>query len=205
MKTIFLLFAQLLFVSSSFSEINAIYNNDNVEISWNNPKHIKVDYFVIERSKNGIKFKEILTIDATANNGSTIEYYEIDYAPFNKKAYYRIKQVDINGHNYYSEMVMAQNFDNAKSLFTLFSKKDKKLKDYNEKDILVVLYDSNKKQFVARVDLMMRKKQLTTTYTNEFLPTGEYIVIGTSDDRIYGKKISVEGSYTTPVYTQNKE
>ncbi|MBL4593292.1 MAG: hypothetical protein JKX68_05675 [Flavobacteriales bacterium] len=205
MKTILFLFTQLFFISTSFSEIKANYNIDRVEISWDNPKHIEVDYFVIERSRNGGKFKEILKIKATNNLGDFIEYYEIDYKPLNKKAFYRIKQVDIDGHTYYSEMVAVYNFKKIKSLSKLFpsSKKNKNLKSYDEKNILVVLFNENQEQFIVIVDLVMINKHIRITKSSEFLPTGDYIIIATSDDRVYGKKIIANINYSKPVYTQN--
>lgn len=205
MKTILLLCTQLIFISSSFSQVEAVYIDDKVQISWNNPKHIEVDYFVIERSKNGMKFKEILKIDAINNNGNTIEYHEIDYNKLRKKAYYRIKQIDIDGYKYYSNAAVVSNSNIIKPLFNLFSlsKKNRLLKNYAGNNILVILLNNKQEKFVSRVNLLLENKRLITTYSSDFLPTGDYIVTGTSDDIIYGKKIYVNGSHTRPVYTQS--
>ena len=205
MKTLTLLLTYFFLANSLFSEVNAVYNDDKVEISWSNPLHIKVDYFVIERSKDGRYFKEILNVNASENNGSSIEYFEIDYNPFNKKAYYRIKQVDINGKNYYSNMVVAQNLNNVKPLFNVFSnnRNTKGLKDYKEKDILVVITNAHKEEFIARLDVVKQGKELVVTYANVKLPTGIYLVTATSDDRIYGRKININGNHSSSVYSLN--
>ena len=73
MKIILSLLIQLIFISSLFSKVEAVYINNKVQISWNNPKHIEVNYFVLERSKNGIKFKEIQKIPKIYNSVVTDE------------------------------------------------------------------------------------------------------------------------------------
>lgn len=208
MKTLALILTQLFLWSNCFAVVHANYNDDRVEISWNNPKHIQVDYFVIERSKDGESFKPIQTVKAALkNNGNDIEYFEIDNKPFNKKAYYRIKQVDINSERYYSEVIMAKNPGKSKSLFNLFhcTKKNKDLKGYKGDQILVVLKDQNQQQFIAKVNLLEEKFRLITTQSNVYLPTGEYIITATSDDRIYGEKLNVIGNYVNTAYIQNKK
>ncbi|MDB4533367.1 hypothetical protein N9242_00740 [Vicingaceae bacterium] len=203
MKTFLLLIAQLFLINSLFSEVRATYNNNVVGISWANPLHIDIDYFVIEKSKNGKKFKEVLKIKGTTNLNKSIAYYEIDNTPFNKKGYYRIKQVDITGYIYYSNVVLAKNIATAKPIFNLFSpsKKNQGLKNYKGSDILVVLQNSKQEEFIARVDIVEEGNKLITTYVNVKLPAGNYIVTSTSDDKIYGKTIDVNGSYTNSAYT----
>ncbi|PJB15502.1 MAG: hypothetical protein CO118_03350 [Flavobacteriales bacterium CG_4_9_14_3_um_filter_32_8] len=208
MKTIVLLFSQLMFISSSFSEVKAVYNNDKVEISWTNPTGIQVNYFVIERSKNGKNFENILQVKGSQNENKLIEYYEVDNKPLHKKAYYRIRQIDVNGKNYYSEMVMVTNINYVNPMFSLFIKpqNNRKLKNYNEHGILVVLLDNNGNEFISKIDVIKENRQLIVTNSNVNLPTGDYIITATSDDIIYGKKIMVKGNNSIPtVYIQNKE
>jgi hypothetical protein len=205
MKTILFLIPQLLFSSLVFSEVTAIYNKDKVEISWTNPIHVKIDLFIIERSRNGHSFKEIMKITGPRNTSELIEYYEIDDNPFKSKSYYRIKQIDINGKKYYTNIAVAENFNIIKPIFNLFSNssKLKNIKGYNKEDVLVVLIDSKNNEYVAKVDITEINKRLIISKSNIVLPTGTYLVTGTSDDIIYGKKIICEGNYATPSYTHN--
>lgn len=200
------LFLQLTMISSAFSEVKAFYINDKVEISWNNPLEIEIDYFIIERSKNGQYFKEISKVNVGKNKSSSIQYYEVDYKPFNKRAYYRIKQVGINGKSYYSTVVIAENFKNTKPLHALFSKNQNNstLKDYEVTNILVVLLDIKRKEYIAKISLLKEGKYLIISSSDVFLPTGDYIVIATSEDVIYGRKITSEGNYSKSAYIQSK-
>ncbi len=207
MKTTLLLFTQLLFISYSFAEVRAVYKDDRVVISWTNPTNIKIDYFVIERSKNGKKFKELIKVEGFNSNSGLTEYYEIDNNPFNKKAYYRIRQVGINGNIYYSEMVIATNIKYVKPLYGLFSnsKDNYKLKKYTGNNILVVLIDTKGKQYIAKVNMVVENRHLVVTQSNVVLPTGDYLISATSDDVIYGERLIVKGINSRPsFYSQNR-
>ncbi|OFY89868.1 MAG: hypothetical protein A3K10_15330 [Bacteroidetes bacterium RIFCSPLOWO2_12_FULL_31_6] len=211
MKTILLLFTQLMFISASFSEVRAVYKNDKVEISWTNPTDIQIAYFVVERSKNGKNFKTIIQVEGSKKENSLIEYYEIDNNPLHQKAYYRIRQIDVNGKSYYSEMVVAMNVNYVNPLLSLFSNSQKnpkysRLKNYNENNILVVLLDNNGNEYISKINLVSENKRLVVTYSNVNLPTGDYLISATSDDAIYGKKIMVKGiNFIQTSCTRNKE
>ncbi len=203
MKIFTLLLIQLFLINSLFSEVKATYNHKVVGISWANPLHIDVDYFVIEKSKTGKKFKEILKVEGSSNLNTSIAYYEIDNTPFSKKGYYRIKQVDITGQVFYSNVALAKNAENVMPIFNLFSSSKSKqgLKNYKGTDILVVLQNSKQEEFIARIDVIEEGNKLITTSVNVKLRAGNYLVTSTSDDRIYGKNIDVNGSYTNSAYT----
>lgn len=179
----------LFITSTSYARINAIYNNDKVEITWTNPKDIKVDYFTIQRSKNGKHFKDLIKIDGNKMGYNINEYREIDSKPYRLKGYYRLKQVDINGKIHYSNIIL--------------TKKDKKLKNYTANNILVVLANNEKKEFITKVDLVFENKHLIITSSDINLPTGKYMVIATSDDTIYGKEIFFEGNYSNSLQSQH--
>jgi DNA/RNA endonuclease G (NUC1) len=87
----------------------------------------------------------------------------------------------------------------------LFSKKQNNstLKNYSETNILVVLLDIKKNEYIAKISLLEEGKQLIITSSDIFLPTGNYLVIATSDDVIYGRKITAEGNYSNSAYIQN--
>ena len=164
MKNIVLISIAYLFTTClTNASVTAIYNNDVVEITWSNPYHTNIDYFVVERSKNARVFSEVVRVDGPLDHNTIHDYYEIDTKPFKKRGYYRIKQVDENGNIYYSEVVFAKKNQNQKQLSGLFSSKDmldKKLKNYSEKNVLVVLIDKNRNEYIAKVDITEEKKKL---------------------------------------------
>jgi hypothetical protein len=70
---------------------------DAVLILWSTSTEINNDYFLIEKSEDGINFTEIGTVASAGNSQQTTEYSFTDYNTENKKLYYRLKQVDTDG------------------------------------------------------------------------------------------------------------
>ncbi len=200
MKTILLFTILLINTSSVFSKpinVKAYYNNNIVEISWLNPEHSDIEFFVIERSKHGRYFDEVLKINgARKNKLGYIEYFEIDSKPFKRKGYYRIKSISTTGKTYYSEMVFTENNKSSNFALNLFNLKTKsKVKGFSANDVILVLVDSLKNEIIAKVDIVEENNKLIITRTDTFLPTGEYLISGTSEDVIYGATITVNGMY----------
>ncbi len=79
------------------------------ELNWATSSEQNNSHFVLERSKDGKIFTAISSkINSKAPNGnSSIEltYSHTDASPFNGHNYYRLKQVDIDGHISYSKHV----------------------------------------------------------------------------------------------------
>ncbi len=73
--------------------------HDEVELSWTTSSEINNDYFVIERSTNGLTFDEIGKIGGAGNSTIQRSYSFIDSDPAKGMSYYRLKQVDFNGES----------------------------------------------------------------------------------------------------------
>ncbi len=77
---------------------------DAVGVSWITASEINNDYFVVERSSNGLLFDEIGTIQGAGNSSETINYGMADRSPLTGISYYRLKQVDFDGAFTYSQI-----------------------------------------------------------------------------------------------------
>jgi hypothetical protein len=78
----------------------------NVLLKWSTASEINSDYFMIERSEDGLNFTEIGTVQAAGSSQSILEYEFIDYDAFSQQnfQYYRLKQVDFDGEIMYSDI-----------------------------------------------------------------------------------------------------
>ena len=87
-------------------------NNANI-INWNTNKEENSDRFVIERAADGINFTGIGLINSAGNKttASTYNYADCDFSE--GLNYYRIKQVDMDGHASYSVVVRVANNNTA--------------------------------------------------------------------------------------------
>ena len=93
----------LLFITTtSFSDSIFItgYDDGSVNIiNWVTSSEKNSDYFIMERSENGMNWFELARIDG-AGNSSVDNYYQcIDKEPFISHTYYRLIQVDFNGNS----------------------------------------------------------------------------------------------------------
>jgi hypothetical protein len=94
-----------------FVGFTATKENSSVKVSWKTIEEKNNDYYVIERSTNGIDFETIATVKGSKNSSSLISYNQYDYSPTFGTSYYRLKQVDLNGAFTYSS-IAAVEFNN---------------------------------------------------------------------------------------------
>ncbi len=81
--------------------------NKTVQLKWQTAEEISSDYFVIERSGDGVNFTAIGKEAAAGNSGSLKQYGFVDEEPLAVN-YYRLKEVDFNGHFMYSDVLVVK-------------------------------------------------------------------------------------------------
>ncbi|CAN5414749.1 hypothetical protein BH11BAC1_BH11BAC1_08440 [soil metagenome] len=72
---------------------------------WTTSVEINNDYFEVERSKSDFSFEPIGRVKGSGNSNALLNYELYDPYPTTGTNYYRLKQVDYNGHYTYSEVV----------------------------------------------------------------------------------------------------
>ncbi|MBI1838126.1 MAG: T9SS type A sorting domain-containing protein [Flavobacteriia bacterium] len=82
---------ELLFFNISQTSQNAI------SIYWKTANEINNDYFVIEKSTDGIHFQTFQIVKGAGNSDHTLSYEIFDQLFTSPILYYRLKQVDLNG------------------------------------------------------------------------------------------------------------
>ncbi len=86
------------------------YVADNTTIlKWTTLTEKELNSFEIERSDDGVVFKNVGVVKAFGNSSITNNYSYLDYTSFNEINYYRLKQVDINGKFSYSKTISIHN------------------------------------------------------------------------------------------------
>ncbi|WP_158638418.1 T9SS type A sorting domain-containing protein [Panacibacter ginsenosidivorans] len=86
---------------------NAIVNGKSVLLNWQTASEINNDHFIIERSGSvNNNFKEIAKVTSKGNSNQVQQYTFEDTHSFVGKNYYRLKQVDKDGHIDYSKIVL---------------------------------------------------------------------------------------------------
>ncbi len=86
-------------------EFTAAPSGNEVLTRWVTATETNNDYFVVERTVDGITFESIDTIDGAGNSTQPVAYLLNDKNPLEGVSYYRLKQVDFNGVCSYSLFV----------------------------------------------------------------------------------------------------
>lgn len=82
-----------------------------IELNWATGSEKDNDFFIVERSENPDTFKRIAKINGKGTSNSIEHYSYTDINPVKGDAYYRLSQVDYNGHQEYLQ-TLTSNCDN---------------------------------------------------------------------------------------------
>lgn len=78
-------------------------DNKTVAVNWTTASEHNSDYFIVEKSRDGITWNELKKIEAAGYSNSLLNYSFVDASDISGTVYYRLKQVDLDGvsHVYY--------------------------------------------------------------------------------------------------------
>lgn len=82
-------------VLSNFSA--ALKQNGNVSVTWTSLTEVNNDYYLVEKSTDGILYKIISKTPGRSNSNNRVDYNIIDEKPYAGLNYYRLSQVDKDG------------------------------------------------------------------------------------------------------------
>ncbi len=109
---------QAAILSAEFGAYQVTVEQEGVLVSWETASETDSDYFSIERSNDGINFREIGRIDAAGNSLELLDYSFFDEAPVYGVNYYQVKIVDLSGESYYSILAVVK-FETRLPSFTI--------------------------------------------------------------------------------------
>ncbi len=141
------------------------YNQEqeNVLLEWTTATEYQNQSFVVERSENGIDFKEIGVKKGNSDSRSIKKYQFWDFELLYCKTYYRIKQIDTNGDFSYSTTKMIETKNDKKLGITNYQNKTILYSNLNESTkAKVMIYDMTGNT-VGLFEVFLKKGQ------NEFL------------------------------------
>jgi hypothetical protein len=124
-----------------------------VNLTWQTAMEKNNAYFDIERTEDGINFKNIGQVRGKGNTSSGFVYGFMDKKPNKNFNYYRLKQVDDDGSFEYSSVIVVKN-KNSQQKLAIYpnpsegilrinaANEDSKLLIFNEIGMLVRSYDN---------------------------------------------------------------
>ena len=85
-----------------------VKDNLIVELSWQTETEIENDYFIIEKSQNGLDWSTVAKVKGAGNSSRVLDYKTIDTQPYPNTSYYRLKQIDFDGSYTYTKPISVQ-------------------------------------------------------------------------------------------------
>jgi hypothetical protein len=180
-------------------KFNAVLNSrETVDVSWNTASETNNDYFTVERTKNGSDFEFVGRVKGGGNSSEPLSYKLTDMNPLQGVSYYRLLQTDFNGQTTIYDPIPV-NLQSAVT-FNVFpnpSHGDELYMTLNGeiagKEILVVLYDLQGQTTYSKVIVTGQDKSVMEAIDpSAKLAAGVYLVVATSDNKIYKQKVIIE-------------
>lgn len=91
-------------------------SNNNVSLNWKTLSEINTKDFQIQKSSDGINFTSIASLPASGNSPTESRYSYIDGGMTSAIQYYRIKLVDIDGKESYSNTIVIRQTGSVKMI-----------------------------------------------------------------------------------------
>jgi hypothetical protein len=79
-----------------------------IDLNWITASETNNDYFILEKSTNGIDFKKLTEINGRGTTTLESKYHWSDQSPNDGLNYYRLLQVDFNGDKSYSDIIVIE-------------------------------------------------------------------------------------------------
>ena len=81
-----------------FIKFEASLNNHNqAELEWISASELNNDYYIIERSSNGVDWQDLFEVEGAGTTQKKSQYAALDAEPLRGLSYYRLSQVDYDG------------------------------------------------------------------------------------------------------------
>ncbi|REK35238.1 MAG: T9SS C-terminal target domain-containing protein [Bacteroidetes bacterium] len=101
----------------SFQYFKAEVSHHEAFIKWATVSEVNNDYFIIEKSKNGVDFEFVDLVNGAGNSNELQHYIIADRSPYKGLSYYRIKQIDYDGCVHYSVLVSLEFIKNEWAIY----------------------------------------------------------------------------------------
>ena len=174
---------------------DAYRKGNNVDIEWSTASEINNDYFIVERSRDGIRFEKLFVIDG-AGNSTTYRFYTItDESPLKGVSYYRLRQVDYDGTPSLTDMRIVD-FETGYAGLNLYPNPAKDaliisfISSQHQKDQIQIENMNGQIVFSKTVDILNGQNDISVDISA--LAKGIYVLSLNRDGEVVHHKLMVE-------------
>jgi hypothetical protein len=173
-----------------------IYDN-SILLKWVTASEINNNYFEIEKFQDSA-WTVIGTIDGSGNSSTPISYSYIDINPSYNYNIYRLKQIDFNGKYETFYAISVKYPTKVKDIgiaiypnpLVTEEQLNIELIGFSGEEVLIVVIDVMGQVFYERI--VMSHNNNSIIIISKSIPSGPYLVIGSSKKELYKKKLIVQ-------------
>jgi Secretion system C-terminal sorting domain len=96
-------------LSVSFLDFKAQASENTIKLDWSTANETQNSHFIVERSRDGKNFDAVGQVKGNGTSTQTTQYTFIDLERLNTGAYYRLRQVDLDGKMALSKVISVRN------------------------------------------------------------------------------------------------
>lgn len=177
------------------------FENNKTVLNWKTASETNSDYFLVEKSTDGIHFTSLDKVTAAGNSSSMRSYMSIDEETSFGTIYYRIKQYDFDGTEHAVRTISAvqpsrENAVSMKIQNNLISNSDDLMINFSSQyfvEISIQVYNSNGNT-IHRKTLNMGTSQIVgfQLELNTSLPKGMYYIQCSMNDAVFIETFIIE-------------
>ena len=177
-------------------------NDNQVDLTWTTAAEINSDFFTVERTKDGVAFEDVLTVKGAGFSNNYLNYSATDFSPEDGLSYYRLKNTDIDGKADLSELKpvifkrVAIESNRSIEIYPNPNKGDMfnlEMKGFSkEEPVLVVIQDMAGRVYYSKITYVNNEWYVKAIENENNLTSGIYLVVASSENNIYSKKMVVE-------------
>ena len=166
----------------SLVNFNGSFSDDHaVDLTWFTMMEANVDHFEIQRSKDGLNFQDIDSVESKmliTTNDYQLQYKYADFKPLAGKSYYRIKIVGKDGYTVQSPIIMiTNNIDDGTKIYPTVVQNNMIYVESvkNLRETTIEFFDLSGKKISETNWENLNGRQNAQVSKNGILPTGTYI------------------------------
>lgn len=180
------------------AEFNAEYQNDLdiVDVSWITNSEHNSDYFLVEKSTDGVTYQTINRVEAVGESLLETQYYTTDENPAIGVNYYRLKQFDKNGDFKYSDLRSVNILDDVYDMLTIFPNPTKGTTDvifnsYSKEEVILTVSSVGGTTVInTPLEAKNGGNRFELDMSNQ--KPGIYFITITTSDKVYTSKLIKE-------------
>jgi len=174
----------------------AVCTDGQVAIDWATATEKNNNYFTVEKTRDGVNYEPVARVNGAGNSSYVLNYRLTDTDPYQGVSYYRLKQTDYNDAYSYSYVVPAA-CDSGEPEFTVyptpsFGNFNVFFKGITGKEVLLVVRNMMGEEFYSKGFMLDEHSFLQSINLSGKLIPGIYIVIASSDDRVFNRIITIQ-------------